>query len=56
MMQSEYEIKVLITENIGEIRRLDNKDELFGGCLSSEEFEVLDRLIAERDILRWVLS
>lgn len=55
MMQSEYEIMAVMIENIGELRRLNNKDELFG-CLSSEEYEVLDRMIAEIEILRWVLS
>ena len=56
MMRSEYEIKIRLTETIGEIRRLVNKDILFCGWLSSEEFEVLDSLIAEQLILQWVLT
>lgn len=54
-MKSEYDIKIRLVETIGEIRRLDNKDELEGN-LSSEEYEVLDSLCAERDALIWVLS
>jgi hypothetical protein len=55
-MKSNYEIKIRLTETIGEIRTLSNKDELFDGCLSAEEYEVLDAACAERDILKWVLD
>lgn len=54
-MKSEYDIKIRLVETIGEIRRLDNKDELFGN-LSLEEYEVLDSLRAEHIALGWVLS
>ena len=53
-MKSIVEIKIRLTETIGEIRRLDGKSELIG-FQSAEEWEVYDALVAERDILRWVL-
>ena len=54
-MKSRGEIRVRLTETIGEIRRMDGKSELMG-FQSAEEWEVYDSLVAERDILQWVLS
>ena len=53
-MKSKEEIKIRLTETIGEIRRMGGKNELLG-FQSAEEWEVYDALISERDTLEWVL-
>jgi hypothetical protein len=54
-IRSRDEIRVRLTETIGEIRRMDGKSELID-FQSAEEWEVYDALVAERDILMWVLD
>lgn len=54
-MRSLEEIRIQLTEVIGEIRRLDGKCTLIG-FNSAEEWEVFDALCTERDVLQWIIG